>query len=87
MWIHDMSGDAEEQPEEPAVEEAPESNQITDLTLKARLYRMVYNQPTIVLSILETLFELLEARGIMKPGEAEQVIQEGLRRWRDQDGT
>lgn len=78
----------EEPAEEEAVEEeVPEEEQTAELTLeqlRPRLYRMVYNQPTILFHMLETLFDLLETRGVMRPGEGELVIREGLRRWRDE---
>ena len=55
--------------------------------LKPQLYRMIYNQPTILFSILEVLFELLENRGVMRPGEADILIREGIRRWTDEVGS
>ena len=72
--------DEEEQPEEKIEEERLEE-------LKPKLYRMVYNNPTILLGMLEMLFDLLEARGVMRPGEADDIIAEGLRKWRDVVGT
>ncbi len=73
----------EEQEEE---QEAPEEEELTFEELKPRIYRMVYNNPTILLGMLEVLFDLLEARGVMRPGEAEAIMREGLRRWRDSTG-
>ena len=72
----------EEQPEQPEEEEEL-SQELSLEELKPKLYRMVYNNPTILLGMLETLFDLLEARGVMRPGEADTIITEGLRRWRD----
>lgn len=69
----------EEQPEEE--EESEEELSLEEL--KPKLYRMVYNNPTILLGMLEVLFDLLEARGVMRPGEADTIMREGLRRWRD----
>lgn len=77
----DEKVDEEEQPEEEA--EQPETEEITLEELKPKLYRMVYDNPTILLGMLEMLFDLLEARGVMRPGEADTIITEGLRRWRD----
>lgn len=80
-----MSGEEEAVKEEaPEEEESSATVELTLEQLRPRLYRMVYNQPTILFHMLETLFELLEARGVMRPGEAEAVIREGLRRWRDE---
>jgi hypothetical protein len=69
--------------EEPEGEEEEEP---TLRNLRPSLYRMIYNQPGILLSMFETLFELLESRGVMRPGEAEMLIREGIRRWRDEIG-
>ena len=69
--------DKEEQPEEEEEEELGLEE------LKPKLYRMVYDNPTILLGMLEVLFDLLEAREVMQPGEADTIITEGLRRWRD----
>ena len=55
--------------------------------LKPQLYRMIYNQPTILFSIFEVLFDLLESRGVMRPGEREAIIREGIRKWRDEVAT
>lgn len=66
----------EEEEETPTLEE-----------LKSRLYRLVYNQPTILLSILEVIFDFLIDREIMTREEADAIIKEGLRRWRDEIGT
>ncbi len=54
---------------------------------KPQLYRLVYNQPTILLSILEVLFDFLIDREIMTREEADAIIKEGLRRWRDEIGA
>ena len=74
----DEKVDEEEQPEQPEEEE-----EISLEELKPKLYRMVYDNPTILLGMLEVLFDLLEAREVMQPGEADTIITEGLRRWRD----
>jgi len=71
---------SEEETEE-TIEEEQEEEELSFEELKPRLYRMVYNQPTILLSILEVLFELLQGRGVMNTDEAELVIREGVRRW------
>lgn len=55
--------------------------------LKPRLYRLVYNQPTILLSILEVIFDFLIDREIITREEADAIIKEGLRRWRDEIGA
>jgi len=62
-------------------EEAEEEETLTLEELKPRLYRLVYNQPTILLSILEVVFEFLTDREIMTGEEADAIIREGLRRW------
>lgn len=64
-----------------------EEEALTLEELKPRLYRLVYNQPTILLSILEVLFDFLTDREIMTRKEADTIIKEGLRRWRDEVGT
>lgn len=76
-----MSAD-DETVEEVAVEEE-EIEELTLEDLRPKLYRLIYNQPTVLLFIIETLFELLGSRGVMRPDEAEEVIREGLKRWRD----
>lgn len=80
-----MSADDEQGPSGP-VEEAAADEAVLLEDLRPQLYRMIYNQPTILFSIFEVLFELLEARGVMRPGEADTVIREGIRRWRDETG-
>lgn len=73
-----------------SVDEEQEEQEEEELRLedfKPQLYRMVYNQPTVLLHILEILFELLESRGVMRPGEAETLMREALRRWRDERGA
>ena len=55
--------------------------------LRPQLYRMIYNQPTILFSIFEVLCDLLESRGVMRPGEREALIREGIRKWRDEVAT
>lgn len=67
-------------------EQAEEEEELRLEDFRPQLYRMVYNQPTVLLHMLETLFELLEARGVMRPGEAETLMREALRRWRDERG-
>ncbi len=49
--------------------------------LRPKLYQLVYNQPTILLSILEVLFDFLIDREIMTREEMDAIIKEGLRRW------
>lgn len=68
--------------EEQQEEEEEEEPRLEDF--RPQLYRMIYNQPTIVFHMLETLFELLESRDVMHPGEAEVLMREALRRWRDE---
>jgi len=65
----------EEEEEAPTLEE-----------LKPRLYRLVYNQPTVLLSILEVTFDFLIDREIMTREEADAIVKEGLRRWSDEIG-
>ncbi len=72
-----------------STEEEPveEEEEVLLEDLRPELFRMIYNQPTVLLSIFEVLCELLEARGVMRPGEKDTVIREGIRRWRDEVGT
>lgn len=74
VWILEMS-----------VEEV-EEDEIDIEDLKSHLLRMIYNQPTILFYVLEVLFELLEARGVMNEGEIKVLIIEALKRWRDEGG-
>lgn len=74
-----MSAQDEEELEEE--EEAPTLEE-----LKPKLYRLVYNQPTILLSILEVLFDFLIDREIMTREEMDAIIREGLRRWSEIGG-
>jgi len=83
MWVLEMSVD--EKVDEEELDEEEEA--LTLEELKPRLYRLVYNQPTILLSILEVLFDFLTDREIMTREEADAIIKEGLRRWRDEVGT
>jgi len=71
--------------EDEPVEEEVEEVLLEDL--RPELFRMIYNQPTVLFSMFEVLCELLEARGVMRPGEKDTVIREGIRRWRDEVGT
>lgn len=73
--------------EEDTEEEVEEEEIPTLEELKPQLYRLVYNQPTILLSILEVLFDFLIDREIMTREEADAIIKEGLRRWRDEIGA
>lgn len=68
-------------------EEQEEEEELRLEDFKPQLHRMIYNQPTVLLHMLETLFELLESRGVMRPGEAETLMREALRRWRDERGS
>lgn len=79
-----MSGD--EGVEESGPTEAVDEEVVLE-DLRPQLYRMIYNQPTILFSIFEVLCELLESRGVMRPGEREALITEGIRRWRDDVAT
>jgi hypothetical protein len=83
MWVLEMSADEKVDEEEQQPEQPEEEEELSLEELKPKLYRMVYNNPTILLGMLEILFDLLEARGVMQPGEADTIITEGLRRWRD----
>ena len=76
VWILEMSV-------EPAEETEGEEEKVD---FKPRLLIMIYNQPTILYYIFEVLFELLEARGIMNEEEAEALISEAVKRWRDGGG-
>jgi len=69
--------DTEEGPEEE--EESEKETSFEDL--KPKLYRLVYNQPTVLLSMLEVFFDFLIDRKIMAQEEAEAIMKEGLRRW------
>jgi len=73
---------AEEEVEEEEEEKAP-----TFEELKPKLYRLVYNQPTVLLTIFEVLFDFLIDRGVMTKEERDMIIKEGLRRWRDEIGA
>ena len=66
---------------------AAEDEEVRLDDLRPQLYRMIYNQPTILFSIFEVMCELLESRGVMRPGEREAIIREGIRRWRDEVAT
>jgi hypothetical protein len=83
MWVLEMSADEKVDEEEQQPEQPEEEEELSLEELKPKLYRMVYNNPTILLGMLEILFDLLEARGVMRPGEADAIMREGLRRWRD----
>lgn len=75
-------------PEEEATEEELEEEEAPTLEdLRPRLYRFAYNQPTVILSILEVLLDSLIGKEIMTREEADAVIREGLRRWRDEVGA
>ena len=63
-----------------------ETGEVEEIDFKPRLIRMIYNQPTILYYLFEVLFELLEARGVMKEGDADAVIREAVKRWRDEGG-
>ena len=67
--------------EEDTEEEVEEEEAPTLEELKPQLYRLVYNQPTILLSILEVLFDFLIDREIMTKEEMDAITREGLRRW------
>ena len=78
VWILEMSVEPAEETEGEEEEEK--------IDFKPRLLIMIYNQPTILFYIFEVLFELLEARGIMNEEEAEALISEAMKRWRDGGG-
>ena len=65
--------------EEELEEEEEEAPTFEDL--KPRLYGFAYNQPTVMLSILEVAFDFLIDKGIMTREEMEAIMREGLRRW------
>lgn len=70
-----------------SVEAAAVDEEVLLEDLRPQLYRMIYNQPTILFSIFEVLCDLLESRGVMRPGEREEIIREGIRKWRDEVAT
>ncbi len=70
-----------------SVEAAAVDEEVLLEDLRPQLYRMIYNQPTILFSIFEVLCDLLESRGVMRPGEREEIISEGIRKWRDEVAT
>jgi len=71
----------EEDTIEPTEELEEEEETLTFEDLKSRLYGFVYNQPTVMLSILEVAFDFLIDKGIMTREEMEAIMREGLRRW------
>jgi len=71
--------------EEEIVEEEEKAPTFEDL--KPKLYRLVYNQPTVLLTIFEVLFDFLIDREVMTKEERDMIIKEGLRRWRDEIGS
>ncbi len=86
-----MSGEGEESVEESGpggpTEAAVIDEEVLLDDLRPQLYRMIYNQPTILFTIFEVLCDLLESRGVMRPGEREDLIREGIRKWRDEIAT
>lgn len=80
-----MSKEEEAVTEEEAEEE--EEKAPTFEELKPKLYRLVYNQPTVLLTIFEVLFDFLIDREVMTKEERDMIIKEGLRRWRDEIGA
>ena len=64
--------------EEEVEEEAPPA---TLEELRPQLNRLIYNHPTILLSILEVLFAFLIDRKVMTEEEMNAIVREGLRRW------
>jgi len=69
-------------PEEDVAEEEIEEEEAPTLEdLRPQLNRLVYNHPTILLTILEVLFDFLIDRGVMTKEEMDAIIREGLRRW------
>ena len=89
MRVLEMSGDegVEESGPGGPTEAAAENEEVLLDDLRPQLYRMIYNQPTILFSIFEVLCDLLESRGVMRPGEREAIIREGIRKWRDEVAT
>jgi len=73
--------------EEEAEEEEEEAPAPTLEELRPRLYRLVYNQPTVLLTMFEVLFDYLTDRGIMTEEDMDVIIKEALRRWRDEVGA
>lgn len=71
--------------EEESIEEEEEVPTFEEL--KPKLYRLVYNQPTVLLTIFEVLFDFLIDREVMTKEERDMIIKEGLRRWRDEIGA
>ncbi len=69
--------------EDVAEEEAEEEETPTPTLeeLKPQLNRLIYNHPTILLTILEVLFDFLIDRGVMTKEEMNAIVREGLRRW------
>ena len=70
--------------EEDVAEEEAEEEETPGPTLeelKPQLNRLVYNHPTVLLTILEVLFDFLIDRGVMTKEEMDAIVREGLRRW------
>ena len=78
---------AKEDTPDVAEEEVEEDKAPTFEELKPKLYRLVYNQPTVLLTIFEVLFDFLIDREVMTKEERDMIIKEGLRRWRDEIGA
>ena len=67
--------------EEETEEEEEEAPALTLEELKPQLNRIIYNHPTILLSIFEVLFDFLIDRGVMTKEEMDAIVREGFRRW------
>lgn len=66
-----------EEPEqdEEIAEEIPWQDYLTKLQV------LIYNQPDVVFSILQELFDLLVAAKVMAPEDVEALIRAGVDRW------
>lgn len=77
----------EEDVEEEELEEEEEAPTPILEELMPQLYRLVYNQPTVLLTMFEVLFDYLTDRGIMTEEDMDLIVKEALRRWRDEVGA
>lgn len=75
------SGSGEVETAEPDGEVPRES------TIRARLYKLAYDQPDVILSLVEELMHLLVSRGSMKGEEIELLMQSAIKRWLEAERT
>lgn len=64
-----------------AEEEIEEEEEVLLEDLQPQLYRLVYNHPTVILTMLLVLFDVLIERGIITKEEKDAIVKEGLKRW------